>query len=133
MNHPNEDELLLLAYGETPSATALESHVAACATCQETVARLERARAALDMALPVTRRRSAGPDWMAVALAAAAVLAGVLLITRGAPEMPATAMWPQHREWSVHAGYFAGGRAVIDIDSQLTRLEQGCGGSYGRP
>jgi hypothetical protein len=131
MNHPSEDELLLLAYGEAPPANALESHVAACATCRETVARLERARAALDLALPGTSRQSAGPDWLAVGLAAAAVLAGVLLITRGGPQPRATA-WPYHQEWSAHAGYFAGGRDVIDIDSQLTRLEQGWG-TYGRP
>jgi anti-sigma factor RsiW len=44
MNHPTEDELLLLAYGELPGsqATQVESHVAACPACQRMLVQLER-------------------------------------------------------------------------------------------
>jgi hypothetical protein len=69
--------------------------------------------------------------WVALAaLAAAAAVAAVLLTGRPSPhEQPSG--WSQPLEWSATAGYVAGGKAVITIDAQLTRLEQGW--SYGRP
>ena len=129
MNHPTSDELLLLAYDELPrdAAAPLEAHVAACVECGRELQRLTNARAALDVAIvtPWRRRR-----WIPLALAAAAILGGILIFTPKGPAHVPNA-WPYHREWSAHAGYFAGGRAVIDIDSQLTRIEQGW--TYGRP
>ncbi|HWC75537.1 MAG TPA: hypothetical protein VG454_16540 [Gemmatimonadales bacterium] len=126
MTHATNDELLLLAYGEVPReiAAPIEAHVASCADCRRELLSLDTARAALDVA--VTARRSR--DWLPW-IVAAAVLAAVLLLSPGGP--PKSEEWPGHREWSVHAGYFAGGRAVIEIDSQLTRLEQGW--PYGQP
>ncbi|MDP3908906.1 MAG: hypothetical protein Q8Q14_00805 [Gemmatimonadales bacterium] len=122
-NHPSEDELLLLAYGELPESqtTEVESHLAACAGCHGQFAELERGRVAAEWALARTPRRAA--RWAALALAAAAALAAVLLTARrSGNELPS--VWPQQLEWSPTAGYIAGGRAVIAIDSQLTRLEQ---------
>ena len=124
MNHPTDDELLLLAYGELGVRSAeTESHIAVCPACQERLERLERARVALDVALPARppRRRL---TWAAVgfALAAAAVLAGVL-ITRIGPR-DADRRWTPTTTWSATAGYVAGGKAMVDIDAQLTRLEQ---------
>jgi hypothetical protein len=123
MNHPSDDELLLLAYGELgPSSAAADSHVAVCPACQERLAQLERARVALDVALPARRRHL---TWAAAgfALAAAAVLAGVL-ITRSDASRDAERRWNPTTTWSATAGYVAGGKAVVDIDAQLTRLEQ---------
>ena len=123
MNHPTEDELLLLAYEEQPhdAAAALDAHVATCALCQERLAQLERARVALDVALPQRRRR---PNvWATAALAAAAVLA-VVIINKSGSSRDQTERWTPTRTWSATAGYLAGGRAMIDIDAQLTRLEQ---------
>ena len=127
MNHPSDDELLLLAYGELPDehVATVESHVAQCTVCHATLAGFERAHVALDVALP-TRRRGV-PVLAAVALAAAAVVAGVLL-TRPDPARPG---WTPTRTWSATAGYVAGGKAMVDIDAQLTRLEQEW--PYGRP
>ena len=122
MNHPTEDELLLLAYRELSElrAAALESHIAACPVCADQLAQLERARIALDVALP--ERRSRVIAW--AALAAAAAVAGVLLI-RTVPSRDAVARgWNPTTVWSATAGYVAGGNAVVDIDAQLTRLEQ---------
>jgi hypothetical protein len=129
MNHPTSDELLLLAYDELPrdAAAPLEAHVASCVECGRELQRLTTARAALDVAVVTPRRRL---RWIPLALAAAAMLGGILIFTAKEPA-PVPNGWPYHREWSAHAGYFAGGRAVIDIDSQLTRLEQGW--TYGRP
>jgi len=130
MNHPSEDTLLLLAYGELSieQAAELESHVARCETCGVAFARLERARVALDdVSRPVPRRRL---DWTAVALAVAAVLAVVLLMgPRPTPDR--TSHWAPPTTWSPTAGYMTGGRAMIDIDAQLTQLERGF--AYGRP
>ena len=60
MNHPTEDELLLLVYGELPPSRGaeIESHTAACRSCRETLARLEHGRVALEFALPARRRNS---------------------------------------------------------------------------
>ncbi len=122
MTHPPEDRLLLLAYGELPDAGAaeVEIHLAACPACRAELARLERARVALDVGLP---RRGTRARWIAVgALAAAAVLAGLLLVrtppARGEPG------WQPPSVWSATAGYIAGGAPVVQIDAQLTRLEQ---------
>jgi len=129
MMHPHEDDLLLLAYGELEETAELERHLAACSPCRERLLALERGRVALELA--TERRLRPKMRWAAVAvLAAAAALAGVLLTGRqSVHDEPAG--WAQPLEWSATAGYVAGGKAVITIDAQLTRLEQGW--SYGRP
>lgn len=123
MNHLSENELVLLAYGEAAQAGELESHVAACEVCRAALEQIERARVALDVALP--QRRPRVVVWAALgALAAAAAIAGVLLI-RTVPSHEAVARgWNPTKVWSATAGYVAGGNAVVDIDAQLTRLEQ---------
>ncbi len=130
MNHPTEDELLLLAYGELADhgAAAVESHTAGCPACQGALARLERARVALDGAMPVRRRPVA--VWTGFAVAAAAALAGVL-INEPSPSRGARDGWSPTTTWSATAGYVAGGKAMVEIDAQLTRLEQEQ--YYGRP
>ncbi len=125
MNHPTDDQLLLLAYGELPSAdtSEIESHVAACTTCGDTLTHFERARVALDLALPKQGRPVA--RWAALGgLAAAAVVAGVLLTRTNPPGQAAARGWNPTTMWSATAGYVAGGNALVDIDAQLTRLEQ---------
>ena len=125
MNHPTEDQLLLLAYGELAGDTAaqIDAHVASCRECHAQLAQLERARVALDVAFP--KRRRPVVAWAALgALAAAAVVAGVLF-TRTAPSGNVAARgWNPTTVWSGTAGYVAGGNAMVDIDAQLTRLEQ---------
>lgn len=130
MNHPSGDELLLLAYGEVSesAASGLESHVAVCAVCRQQLAELERARVALDVAMPARRRPVAA--WTAFALAAAAVLA-IVLIDKPRPPRRADDGWRPATTWSATAGYVAGGKAMVDLDAQLTRLEQES--YYGRP
>ncbi|HEX9293932.1 MAG TPA: zf-HC2 domain-containing protein [Gemmatimonadales bacterium] len=130
MNHPTHDELLLLAYGELsgPRSAEIESHLAACRACGAALAELERGRVALDVALP-PRSRSA-TRWIAVALAAAALFAGVVVTKQGPTRNP-TERWTPTTTWSATAGYVAGGSAMIDIDAQLTRLEQER--TYGLP
>ena len=127
MNHPHEDRLLVLAYGELPETEAaeVEAHVAACATCGAALERLERARVALGWAVPERRRPA---RWLVVGLAAAAVLAAVLF-TRGGPR--GARPWQPSHVWSPTAGYIAGGQPFVEIDAQLTRLEQER--SYVRP
>ena len=134
MNHPTEDQLLLHAYGELPEphAIEIESHIAACSVCADQLAQLERSRVALDVALPARRRRAA-IVWATAALAAAAIIAAVLF-TRTAPSGDAASGgkgWNPTTVWSATAGYVAGGHALVDIDAQLTRLEQER--SYGLP
>jgi hypothetical protein len=125
MNHPTEDELLLFAYHELPEPQemAIESHIGGCHVCADQLAQLERARVALDVSVPDRRPRVVA--WAALgALAAAAAIAGVLLI-RTVPSHDAVARgWNPTKVWSATAGYVAGGNAVVDIDAQLTRLEQ---------
>jgi len=130
MNHPTEDELLLLAFGELPSSQAagIESHTAACRACRETLAHLEHGRVALDAAMPPRRRNAI--VWATLTLAAAAALAGVMVTKSGSSRDPAE-RWTPTTTWSATAGYVAGGKAAVEIDAQLTRLEQGW--SYGRP
>jgi hypothetical protein len=122
MNHPTEDKLLLLAYGELPEphANEIETHIAACAVCAQQLAQLERGRVALDVALP---RRRPAIVWATLALAAAAVLAGVV-ITKSGPSRDAAERWTPTTTWSATAGYVTGGKAMADIDAQLTRLER---------
>jgi len=125
MNHPTEDQLLLLAYDELPEPQAkeIETHIAACAVCAQQLAQLERGRVALDFALPARRRPVI--VWATVALAAAAVLAGVLITTTAPPSRDRAGRgWHPTTVWSATAGYVAGGNALVDIDAQLTRLEQ---------
>jgi len=120
MSHPTNDELLLLAYGELAreAAAGIESHVANCVECRRELATLERARVALTVATPTKR----APLWIALTLAAAAVLAGVVITKSGVRDQPDH--WTPTTTWSATAGYVAGGSAMIDIDAQLTRLEQ---------
>lgn len=124
MTHPIDDELLLLAYGELPDSrsVSIESHVAGCPACQGKLVQLERGRAALDIAMPRVRRRTALVSGT-LALAAAALIAAVLINTR-APSSHPIERWSATTSWSTTAGYVTGGRAMIDIDAQLTRLEQ---------
>jgi Putative zinc-finger len=132
MNHPTEDQLLLLAYGELAGDTAaqIDAHVASCSQCHAQLGQLDRARVALDVALPERRPRVG--TWAALgAVAAAAVVAGVLF-SRTAPPGNGTARgWHPTTVWSATAGYVAGGNAMVDIDAQLTRLEQEL--PHGRP
>ena len=124
MNHPHGDDLLLLAYGELDEkATAeVERHLTTCDACREQLVRLERARAALSWRTP--KRTRSVLRWAAVgALAAAAAVAGILLGGGPQPDERPVAAWPQPIELSPTAGYLAGGKAVITIDEQLTRLE----------
>jgi hypothetical protein len=123
MTHPDADHLVLLAYGELPPAegAALEAHLAACAPCRDAFARLERARVAVEWALPSRRRRF--PGLVTLGLAAAAVVA-VVLLARPEPVRDAERVWQPFAPWSAHAGYLAGGAPVREIDAQLTRLEQ---------
>ena len=114
MNHPTDDALLLLAYGELPDAErdAATAHVAACGACGRRFDAIERARVAADWALPRPRRRWS--RWAVLgALSAAAVLAAVLLRGRLEPSRPPSLALPR---------YVAPGLAPID--SILTRLEQ---------
>ena len=132
MNHPTEDQMLLLAYGELsePPANEIESHIAACPRCADQLSQLERARVALEVALPKQPRRVV--RWAALSgLAAAAVVAGVLLTRTNPPGQTAPRGWNPTTMWSATAGYVAGGNAMVDIDAQLTRLEQER--SYGLP
>ncbi len=123
MNHPTEDQLLLLAYGELPAphASEIETHIATCAVCAQQLAQLERGRVALDVALPARRRRPV-TVWGTVALAAAALAAITML--RSGPSRDQTERWTPTTTWSTTAGYVTGGKAMADIDAQLTRLER---------
>jgi hypothetical protein len=121
MNHPTNDELLLLAYGELARerAAPLEAHVTTCTDCRSELAALESARGALDITMTPRRR----VPWIPVGLAAAAVVGGILLARSGPTDQPRRG-WSPTTEWSATAGYVAGGRAMMDIDAQLTRLEK---------
>ncbi|HXM38881.1 MAG TPA: zf-HC2 domain-containing protein [Gemmatimonadales bacterium] len=131
MNHPSDDRLLLHAYGELPEPQAAETdaHLAACSTCRAQFERLEHARVALDVAMPRTRQYVAR-RWVATGLAAAAVIAAVLLTNSQPPRIP-DQRWRPASVWSANAGYLAGGRTMVEIDAQLTRLEQER--YYGQP
>jgi anti-sigma factor RsiW len=132
--HPSADELLLFGYGELPEprSAEVEVHVARCATCHAQVLELERGRVLADWALgtALRRRRRSVALWAGLTLAAAAVLAAVL-IGRPGSSRGADDGWRPTTTWSATAGYVAGGKAMVEIDAQLTRLEQEK--SYGRP
>lgn len=133
MNHPHPDELLLFASGELaePRLVEVGSHLATCGTCQNALAELEGSLVVLDRVMPHRGRALNRPVvWTAVALATAAVLAAVLLM-RPHPTVETPPHWTPTTTWSLTAGYVTGGQAMMDIDAQLTRLEQGW--SYGRP
>jgi len=129
MTHVNDDQLLLLTYGELsgPELAEVERHLRTCQVCRAALERLDRARVALDWSQPVrmARRRL---RWVAGGLAAAATVAALLLLRSGtAPERG----WTPPTVWSPNAGYIAGGVDAVQIDAQLTRLEQER--SYGLP
>lgn len=131
MNHPHADELLLFASGELvePRMTDVVSHVGTCPACRDALARLDESLTALGGAWPRRARLLARPAiWGGVALAAAAALAVVFVRP---PQERGRAGWTPMTKWSATAGYVAGGKAVMDIDAQLTRLEQES--YYGRP
>jgi anti-sigma factor RsiW len=121
MNHPSDDQLLLFSYGELPApeAAAAEAHLVACPTCRAQLERLERSRVALDVALPARRRRLT--PWLGALAAAAAVVAVFFANVDPPPSSDRTWRPPAV---SATAGYIAGGTAVVEIDAQLTRLEQ---------
>lgn len=128
MNHPQEDNLLLLAYGELdPMAAAeVERHVASCAECHERFMRLERGRVAFDWTGGPTIRsggRRVAP-WAGLTILAAAAAVAAVMLTGGPFPHDRPRAWPEQREWSATAGYIAGGQPLITIDAQLTRLEQ---------
>ena len=126
MNHPHPDELLLFASGELlePRMTEMASHVTACATCRHELAQLDYSLVALGGSWggPRRSRIARSAVWSGVALAAAAALAVVFI--RQSNEERARTGWTPMTTWSANAGYVAGGKAVVDIDAQLTRLEQ---------
>ena len=133
MNHPHPDELLLLASGELaePRMSDVGAHVGTCDPCRDVLARLDESLTALGGAWPRRSRLLTRPAiWGGVALAAAATLA-VIFIRLPQEPAPIGARWMPLTTWSATAGYVAGGKAVMDIDAQLTRLEQES--YYGRP
>jgi hypothetical protein len=122
MNHPTADELLLLAYDELPAdrLASVETHLTSCVVCREQLADLASGSAALEIATRVRPRRAIAGA--AVALAAAAALAGVAIV-RSAPSGTGE-HWTPTTTWSATAGYVTGGKTMLDIDAQLTRLER---------
>ena len=131
MNHPHEYDLVLLAYGELDDEAARETerHLASCPPCREQFVRLERGRVAAEWATARPGRRVA--RWAALTVLAAAAAAAAMILAGGQSPDDRPHGWPERREWSATAGYIAGGRPVIAIDAQLTRLEQEW--SYVRP
>lgn len=126
MNHPHPDELLLFASGELtePRMTEVVTHVSACAPCRDALAQLDQSFLALGGSWPRRSPRLArSAVWGGIALAAAAALA-VVFIRQPNESPPALTGWTPMTTWSATAGYVAGGKAVADIDAQLTRLEQ---------
>ena len=133
-HHPSADELLLFGYGELPEprSAEVEVHVASCAPCHAQLLELEGGRVLADAALEpaVRRHRRSVALWAGLTLAAAAVLAGVLISNPGSFH-GADDGWKPTTTWSATAGYVTGGKAMVDIDAQLTRLEKER--SYGLP
>ena|ERR1051326_6044553 len=124
MTHPDEHVLLLYAYGDTSETetAALEAHLPSCSGCREQLLCIERGRALADLALerPAFKRRQMVP--VGVALAAAATIAGMILV-RGPEATPGTAVSIPNR-LSVPLGYVTGGPDLIAADSILGRLER---------
>lgn len=125
MNHPHPDELLLFASGELtdPRMTEVVTHVSACAPCRDALVQLDQSFLALGGSWPRRSGIARSAVWGGVALAAAAALA-VVFIRQPNESPPALTGWTPMTTWSATAGYVAGGKAVADIDAQLTRLEQ---------
>lgn len=125
MTHPDEQTLLLLAYGEAPEADAcdIEAHLASCPSCRSRLGDIDCGRVLADLALG---RRAPGRRRVlrsfTAALAAAATVAGIALF-RGGESAPHDALVLSPRRWSVPAGYFAGGSELMAVDSILSRLE----------
>lgn len=133
MKHPHPDELLLFASGELtdPRTNDVASHIQTCAPCRDMLTQLDQSLVALGAAWSSPRRAGSlvrPAVWGGVALAVAAALA--VVFTRPSREAP-RAGWAPTSTWSRTAGYVAGGTALLDIDAQLTRLEQER--YYGRP
>jgi hypothetical protein len=122
MNHLTADELLRFAYGEASGSEApvMEAHLVSCASCRAELERFDRPRAMLEAAIG---RRARSRLWLPVVLAAAALLAAVL-VTKSNTIRSEAPRWQPVSAWSSNAGYLAGGNAVVEIDAQLTRLEQ---------
>jgi hypothetical protein len=112
MNHPSDDTLLLLAYGELDedARETTHAHLMGCADCRARLDTLERGRVAVDWALPRRRPRRLVA---LVALAAAALLAVVLLRPEQPQPGPLSLAVPRYTN-----------PALAPIDSVLTRLEQ---------
>jgi len=128
MNHPHPDELLLLASGELAGlrTTEVASHVVTCTSCRDVVAQLDESLVALDATWPRnsrSRRFARTAIWGGVALAAAATVAVVFIRQPAEPRRPGEG-WTPTTTWSATAGYVAGGKMMMDIDAQLSRLEQ---------
>jgi hypothetical protein len=123
MNHLDDDRLLLLAYGEVPEpeAAEMEGHLAVCPDCHARFVWLERSRVAALLAARAPAMRTA--RWVGAGLAAAAAISAALLVRPGDSHAPERA-WRPASVWSATAGYVAGGTAMVEIDAQLTRLEQ---------
>ncbi len=124
MNHPDDDRMLLLAYGELSEAetAGMEAHLAQCPACHARFERLERARVAALLAVPAPARRPTA-RWVAAGLEAAAAIAAAVVVRPGDSHGPERA-WQPRSVWSATAGYIAGGPSVVEIDAQLTRLEK---------
>lgn len=131
MNHPHPDELLLLASGEVPDGRVNDvvTHVDACPACQATLAQLDQSLSALGGSWPRRSRRLARTVWGGLALAAAATLA--VVFARAPQDTVRGTRWTPTTTWSATAGYVSGGKEMMDIDAQLTRLEQET--HYARP
>ncbi len=122
MNHPTNDELLLLAYGELAETeiARVEAHLAECAACRAEFTQLDSAQVVLETALASPRRTR--HRWIVGLFAAAAVLATVFLASSARPPKMHPG-WLPTSTWSGTAGYVTSS-ALMDIDAQLTRLEQ---------
>jgi len=123
MNHPTNDELLLLAYGEAPEH---EGHLARCVDCRSHFALVEEGKLLLELGSARSRART-GAAWIPVALAAGIV--GFLMMAVPREQMPElTPHWRPTLAASP-AGYVTD-RELIELDAQLRRLEHG--GMYGQ-
>lgn len=126
MNHLDEDTLLLYAYGEIPEdgTPGIEVHLGACPDCRRALEAIERGRVLTEGAM---EGRASGRRWIvpAAAVTLAAAAAGIIVLGPGdgGSDAGRAFAWSP-REWSVPAGYFAGGPDLVAIDSILSRLEQ---------
>ena len=110
--HPDDDALLLYAYGEA-GADDFTAHLGECSVCRARLVAIERPRVAADWALPRAAAVRHPVRWTLLGgLAAAAVLAVVLL--RPQPVTPALSLTVPR--------YVV--PELAPIDSMLTRLEE---------